>query len=120
MFVFAIDNARRHIGISGNVFYDYDFLDMFAKLVIRFEAAKESLDYLKDLVRCYQIPFLNRNNMSYADTLHAHGTTHCFAIRKGWQSPNLYPEKGRAITNASASRKFLIYISWNPLNLNHY
>ena len=35
---------------TGNVFYDWDFLDMVAKLVIRFDPTKETLDYLRDLV----------------------------------------------------------------------
>ena len=36
--------------LPGNVFYDYEFLDVVAKLVVRFDPLKESLEFLRDLV----------------------------------------------------------------------
>ena len=39
-----------HIIPPANLFYDSEFLDVVAKLIVRFEVGKEQLDYLRDLV----------------------------------------------------------------------
>ena len=51
MFVFSFSfDVKLTVSHVGNVFYDYEFLDIVAKFVIRFDPMIESLDYLRDLV----------------------------------------------------------------------